>query len=268
MSLVEGETPEKLAAVGYAPSDHAYRKKLGKHDTDRPYKDVAFLVAFCIHMLVILVLAFTAGISAARYQGALIFKVSDEGEVTSADASATKSAGKVLGGITLVMLIAGVFSALWVYLMTHLSYQLIAVTFAVVLVACFVSGATLLSGGQIFGGVMLLLTSIAIVMLFMYLRPRMIFAATCLKVACEAINAMPLVLFYAIAVLVSQYTFCVIWALAAMGLATNEASLEISSRGMTWDVSECTTYVYSTTLDINDQMRTCHGSSCNACVCG
>jgi hypothetical protein len=132
----------------------------------------------------------------------------------------------------------------WIYLLSKMALKLVNTTFAVVLTVTTISGFSMILSGLYLYGVSLLVVAAVAVLFFIFLQPRLAFATTNLKVACEAIKAMPSTLLAAAFVLGLQGMFFVLWMLAAMGTATNEATTTISYAGKSYPLSHCSSYQY------------------------
>jgi hypothetical protein len=133
--------------------------------------------------------------------------------------------------------------------------KMINITFVVILSISTISAFSLLIAGSYLAGLGLIVCSLAAVGVFMLLRPRIAFASANLKVACEAIRAMPATIFVAAAALVVEGVFCLIWIMATMGAATNEGNRSIVSGGVKYDLNRCTTYRYTSVSDVTRFMR-------------
>ena len=123
----------------------------------------------------------------------------------------------------------------WIHLLSRTASQIVNFTFGVVVVITIISGLSLVFSGMLAYGICLLIIAAFAAAFFKLLQPRLIFASVNLKIACEAIKAMPSTILAAAVVLVVQLMFCFFWMMAALGVATNEPAL----------MGSCSTYQYS-----------------------
>lgn len=64
-----------------------------------------------------------------------------------------------------------------------------------------------------------------------------------------------------------QVFWSLLWFVALLGVATNEANPTFTYNGHTYSANQCTTYEYSSSVHVNGQLMTCSAGTCYACVC-
>lgn len=241
-----------------------------KQKTRTVPRDFAFIILFGLQLLMILVLALSYGVTAltANATNTVITVTGDPPRESSTNEG---SSAKLFGGILLTLSTGALLSCGWIWLMSFYVQDIIITSFVVAIMVCIFGGISLFINGAIFGGVVLTVCAVAVTVLFIYLRPRLAFATTTLKLACTIIRSMPATVIYAIIVLLMQISYCILWALAALGVATNEASANyITGGGKTFHLSQCATYKYSNVVHLpGGNYLDCGvvGGSCLACVC-
>lgn len=211
----------------------------------RPYNDVFFSLAFMAQLLTVVGLGFSMGISALKARGPSFVTVNDK-NTQNVDSSGQSASMNFFGGVFFIVFISGFLSVAWVALMTYLSHQLISFTFTAIIVLTVVVGIILFTSGTVLLGLCLMLIGLGSCLLFIYLRPRIAFASTTLKIACESIKDMPSTLLFSVVALGMQILYCVLWTMAVLGTATNESQSTLSANGQTYKLSQCSTYSYST----------------------
>src|SRR3546814_19965078 len=78
---------------------------------------------------------------------------------------------------------------------------------------------------------------------------------------------MPTTLVYALIMLGVQLLWCVVWALAVLGVATNDSQDTIRHDGTTYSLDDCSSYTYHSSITVGDTTLDCSRGSCHACVC-
>jgi hypothetical protein len=234
---------------------------------DRQYKDILFLVLFGFNIICVVSLALLYGMVALTSSGAEVININQNGKETDQTAEFTPSTEILLGMITIIAS-AVIATSLWILTLSRLaSFVLNAILISLIMVPI-ICGLVLFFMGFFVFGFALLLMSVGLLVLSLCIRPRMDFAAANLKVACTAVLQVPSVFSYALLAVGVQVTFFLLWGIAAVGYATSNTDVTIHAHGLTYNMDECTTYLYSTTLDLpHYQPLTCSGGTCKACVC-
>lgn len=203
-----------------------------KYDDSSP-KDLTFSILFVLNVLVVLALAFSLGVSSLKFIGFRFIDFDDSRH----NRYPGNETVKVVGGTFFILIVGGLLSVGWIHLLSRTASQIINFTFGVVVVLAIIGGLSLIFSGSLFYGIFLLIFAAFAAAFFKLLQPRLIFASVNLKIACEAIKAMPSTILAAAAVLLVQLIFCVFWMMAALGVATNDSAPVAAS---------CSTYQYST----------------------
>lgn len=231
------------------------------------YKDILFLFLFGVNILCIVTVALMYGIVALSSGGDEVIKVADNGKQYDQTAEFTPSVSILLGMVS-TLLMAVVMTAIWIFTLSRVaSYVLNAIMISMILVPIIFGFGLFAMGFFVFGAALIAL-SIFLLVISLFIRPRMDFAAINLKVACGAVLHMPTIFGYALLAVGVQVLFSILWGMAAVGYATSNNQTTIHSHGLVYDLDQCTTYVYGNTLDIPTfGTLTCAGNSCRACVC-
>jgi hypothetical protein len=237
------------------------------HVGDRHYKDIPFLVLFGVNIVCIISLALLYGIVALSSGGNEVIEVADSGKEYNETTEFTPSV-QILFGMITTLAAAVASTSIWIFTLSRIaSIVLNAILISLILVPI-TCGMVLFFLGYYAFGFTLLLLSIGLLVLSLFIRPRMDFAAVNLKVACSAVLQMPSVFGYALLAVAVQVIFCILWGIAAVGYATSNNEVTIHAHGLIFNIDECTTYVYGNTLSIPDYgTLTCAEGSCKACVC-
>ena len=207
------------------------------------YNDLAWAGVFLSHLIIMIALAFSYGVTALNSPGVkdIIVKSSSFRTYTHSDEDS-----KFIGGIFLLVSLAALFSVAWVYAVAKFAASLIFFSIISSIVLSVTSGLILLATGYLALGIVVVLFAIFGLMFFISIRSRIAFASVTLSVATESVANMTSQIFrFCLIVIFLQFVWCVIWAIAAIGVATNESVTTISHRGETYDVDECSTYIYS-----------------------
>ena len=198
---------------------------------DSSLKDPVFSILFVLNAIVVLALAFSLGVSSLKFIGSKFINLDD----SSKNIYPSNETVKLVGGIFLTLIVGGFLAMGWIHLLSRTASQIVNFTFVVVVVVTIISGLSLVFSGMLAYGICLLIIAAFAAAFFKLLQPRLIFASVNLKIACEAIKAMPSTILAAAVVLVVQLMFCFFWMMAALGVATNEPAL----------MGSCSTYQYS-----------------------
>ena len=157
---------------------------------DESLKDTTFSILFVTNVLIITVLAFSAGITALKLNGVSTTIVNIDKTINVVRGNTLES-GKMIGGLFFILILGSVLSMGWIYLLSKMALKLINISFTAVLVIATISGFSMIfTGLYTYGFCLLLLAAFAIIS-FIFLQPRLVFATSNLKIACEAIKSMP-----------------------------------------------------------------------------
>lgn len=234
---------------------------------DRQYKDVFFLALFGMNILCIISLALLYGVVALSSSGDEVIKVGQNGKEYNQTSEFTPSV-EIMFGMIVTLASAVIATSVWIFTLSRIaSFVLNAILISLIMVPI-ICGMVLFFLGYFVFGFTLLLLSVCLLVLSLFIRPRMDFAAVNLRVACTAVLQMPSVFGYAGMAVGVQVLFSILWGIAAVGYATSNTDVTIHAHGLNYDLDECTTYLYGDTLSVpNYGTLTCSGGTCSACVC-
>ena len=157
---------------------------------DESLKDTTFSILFVTNVLIITVLAFSAGITALKLSSISTTIVNIDNTMNVIRGNTLES-GKMLGGLFFILILGSVLSMGWIYLLSKMALKLINISFTAVLVIATVSGFSMIFSGLYTYGFCLLLLAAFSIISFIFLQPRLVFVTSNLKIACEAIKSMP-----------------------------------------------------------------------------
>lgn len=173
----------------------------------------------------------------------------------------------MIGGVLLLLAVGAALSVVWIQVMVRLAAKLIMCTLMGVIAVCLVCSILFFTSGSVAGGVVTLVFALLVGVYLFAVRRRVEFASKNLKVACNSVLTMPTTLLYALIMLGVQLVWCVIWALAVMGVATNNSQHTIRHEGTTYDLDDCSSYTYHSSITVGTTTLDCTHGTCHACVC-
>jgi len=176
------------------------------------YRDVAFLIAFVIHLLVILIIAFAMGIPA------LNAAASEEQNPAGHTVSPTvANESSIVGMLVVAALVGGATSMLWLAFLQRNAASIItcALWTSVVVQAV---GAVIAFFFSPFMGVILLILAALCACYARAVANRIPFASENLKVATAAVRMYPATVGLAFLAILVQLVWVVVWALAFYGV--------------------------------------------------
>lgn len=237
-----------------------------RNSTRKVYKDFIFLFLFLGQLFIIFALALSYGIVALTNHGADVVQIDNDGELID-QGNTGLPATKVILGIGLILSFAGVISVAWVYYLSRvLAYFVNAILVSIILILL-TCGIALFAAGLGIFGFCVMVFAFGILVLSLFIKPRIDFAATNLRIACEAIFDMPSTVVISMFVLVLQVLFILVWSVAAIGYTSNSSVVLKYFNHHHYNIEECTTFKYSDSFVFEDTTFTCDGSNCQACVC-
>ena len=246
MDTKKAVDPSYTPGIGMAPG--TAEALLGDESLSLPkfddshYKDVAFAVLFVLNVVIVLSLAFSSGITAFKFGDLKV--VNADGSTT--DDNVKRETGKVIGGLVVLLFSGGILSLGWILVLSKEATKIIYITFGLFLAVTTSTGISMILSRMRILGIFLLLGTCFSVLFFMLLRPHIKLASCNLKIACEAIRAMPCTILSAGVVMIAQILFFFAWMIATIGVSTNQDVLNIFSRdGSKFRLSQCSTYQYS-----------------------
>jgi hypothetical protein len=123
-----------------------------------------------------------------------VVHVSEDGDYNYQNTN--QSIRKLVIGIFCVLIISGVLSTIWVQVIATFAVHIVLVSLGAIVVVNVAGGVYLWSSGDILSGLLLFITAISSLIFFIYIRPRIAFAITNLKVATKALLAIPTIAIY------------------------------------------------------------------------
>lgn len=174
------------------------------------YKDLWAFIAFWVHVLVIVIIAFALGVPAMKADGA-------QGDVDPGRDNLDFNAALFVRMILLGLFVSGAVSVAFFMILRKYGGALIKCSLYTsvavqVLMACITFAFAPVAG------VFLLLTAAFTVCYIYFVRNRIPFAAANLQAACDAVNAYPSLFLVAVTMLFVQSLWIFFWAAAALGI--------------------------------------------------
>lgn len=237
-----------------------------KNPPNPEYRDILSTAIFLIQVLLITILAFVYGVPAMEaHFSKTVTVVNTNAEVESNDASANSA--KMIGGIFTILFLAMFLSGILAYAVARVSSKILFASFVITISVTIAISISLFVMNFIVLGILGIVFGIFVSVYFHSIRPRLAFASTNLQVASKAVLASPNVFLYSLLMLVIELFWCLIWIVAAIGVGTNQANPTLTHNGIEYKASECTTYFYSSAVNINGETVECSSGDCKACVC-
>ena len=238
-----------------------------KNPSNPQYKDVIAAAVFLIQVLLVIVLAFVYGVPAMEaHFSKTVTVVNTNSEVESNDASSNSV--KMVGGIFTILFLSMFLSSVLAYSVARVSSKILLASFVITISVTTAFSISLFVMEYIVLGIFGLFFGILVSVYFHSIRPRLAFASANLQLASKAVLASPNVFLYSLLMLVVQLFWCLIWVVAAIGVGTNQANPRITHNGIEYKASDCTTYHYSSAVNINGETAECSSGDCMACICG
>lgn len=182
----------------------------GKH-----YRDVAFMIAFLVHVGVVAILGVALGIPALSRDTK---DTANSGTVVD-----TVDAHPLLGLFVVAAVVGGVLSAAWVYFMRSHAESIIKCTlWTSVVLECAAAAVMLFFSG--IGAIFFVFIALITVWYAYSVRNRIPFASANLKTACSAVIKYNNTIYVACAALVLQLVWVVVWGMAFYGIEANTAN--------------------------------------------
>jgi len=237
-------------------------------EDEKGYKDPFFAFCFVIEFLLVVSLGLSFGIKALSQGSSTFVSIS---AASTKEERPNNTHAILLGGLFVLTITSSCMAILWTFLLAHSGRHLVNVSIIAILSVLGVAGTTFFASGAVLGGVSLLVLALFVFGFYLLLRPRIALASVLLEISCKAVLDMgPPMYLFGLAMLVTQGFYCLCWALAVIGFATNEGVSEIAFKGNTYKASSCATYSYSTptyALSPTSVLYCKEGKSCTACVC-
>ena len=226
------------------------------------YRDLPFAILFLVQLLVIFSLAMSSIPALNSTTHAVATRIIDKNGNNLS--GITNDAPKIVGGMFLILFIGGGMALGWIWLLSRLAKDVVTITFGVILIVTIISALSMFFQGLALAGIFSLIVAVISTGAFVYLRPRLDFATVNMRVACEAIKLMPALILSAGIILLAQVFFSILWMMAVVGYATNDAQSTITAtNGVVYKLTQCSTYQYSWPVTMGDINLVCQsGNNC------
>ena len=220
------------------------------------YKDILFLLLFLIQLLTVFSLAVSSNIKGLN---TIIIDSNDNTQT-----SLNNTSSSFIVGIIIVIISSIFISLLWIYIIAYFAKDIITFSFGTSILLSFGTGIVNFVNGNVLNGVALIAVACVILTIFIYFKPRIHFATTMITLATSAVKEMPSTILIAIAVMLVEFSYIVVWSIAVFGLASYHKNTIING----YDLSTCKTYEYTNSITINSKQLICSsGKQCKACFC-
>eukprot|EP01104_Vermistella_antarctica_P011737 TRINITY_DN3310_c2_g1_i1.p1 TRINITY_DN3310_c2_g1~~TRINITY_DN3310_c2_g1_i1.p1 ORF type:complete len:620 (+),score=97.81 TRINITY_DN3310_c2_g1_i1:93-1952(+) len=190
----------------------------GRFAKDTGFRDVFWAVLFAVHLVALiglmlggLILGFTGDTP-----------VDGDGETgepepeTEGDEISRSESIRLFAICVVAAVAAGLFSTLWVYLIRRFAGTLIYISLGVSLLAYIVLGTFMFIIGNIIGGVIFLCLLVVLILIFVFARSRIQFAALTMKCVCEVIQMHPETIWVAVGSLVPLAIYLLLWSVTLL----------------------------------------------------
>ena len=248
-----------MGAYGIAPNQDGAPVNKERNPQATGYRDLWALVLFWVHFLIIFILAVTLGASAVGADND-VQTVSVSGNTVADEGSSGSGNTAIVGGIFLLAFLSAIFAAIWLKVMFLIGEKIITVSIFAGIGFLFLIGLIMMSVGQVPVGVLFIIFSLIGCCYYYCVRNRIAFAAANLKVACDAVSAMPATVYAAFAQVGFQVLWCVLWSLALFGAASSSRADTVSIGGQSYEMDQCT-YVEASDNDAVPVGCYCGGSA-------
>ncbi|RYH26676.1 hypothetical protein EON65_14315, partial [archaeon] len=245
--------------------------------------DIVFFFLFVLHLLFVLALALTYGITALSHLSARYAQITSTNQIIY-NTVIPNTPNYLASGLALITVLSAIAAILWLYILSRTSaYTLYVLIISVVSVSLLI-GTALISNDYTYLGLFLCVFSITVCALVYLFKHHIYFAAITLQIVSTALlNSLPLILF-SILMSLCEMGYVLVWCVALVGFASNSAVVDITtkvhtnpvsspygsySQAVTIPYASCTSYEYSHTTALSETVTlSCAGqSTCHACVC-
>ena len=225
------------------------------------YKDLLFLITFLIQLLVIFSLAMSYGIKGLSTITNTVIIDSNNSQRSSSTSSIS-----FLFGIFISIVSSIFISLFWAFFISYYANDIIVFTLSSIIFTAFALGLFFFINASILWGVGLMLIACCIIGIFVYLKPRIHFATVMLRISIVALKEMPSTVVIAIAIMIIEFVYILLWSIAVYGYASYHKKTMIAG----YPLSNCRTYDYTNSLLIGSKQLICPSGqqqSCHACFC-
>ena len=244
------------------------RYKLGCEGGHVP-KDFIFMILFYINVVVIALLALGCGCSTIFRQASLNFETYIDYSKDNSISNVEKGSyiqNDIVIGVLIVTVVCVFCSTVIVFFFINLSkfsLDIVSVSFVLTLAISLIGAIYLFMKSLIVFGVICTVIGALTVYIFLSLQKRLHFASIIIKISCEALVKMPMLLYTSI---ISQFMlmmYIIAWFVVVISSITLGTDREDSP-------AVCKTYSYyqNLVLENSNLLLQCNsGNECHACVC-
>ncbi len=244
------------------------RYKLGCDGSPVP-KDFIFMILFYINIVVISLIAIGCSLSSILHQASLNFETyinySKDNNINSVK-KGSYIEHDIVVGVLLVTMICVLCSTVTVYFFINLSkfsLDIVSVSFVLTLAVSLIGAIYLFIKSLVVFGVICTIIGGFTIYTFLSLQKRLHFASIIIKISCEALVKMPMLLYTSI---VSQFML-MMYIIAWFVVVISSIALGADK---TDSPAVCKTYSYYQNLVLENSnllLQCSGGSECHACVC-
>jgi hypothetical protein len=220
------------------------RSKLSWFSSDKyqPYsRDITFAIIFIINLITILYLSLSYGIIAINNSNSEeIVNVNNKSQTTT---TYSNDGSTIIGILFITLCVGSILSIFWIYLVSFVSSDIISFSFLSFILLGSIAGIIMFVTKFILVGTCLMISSIFAFLLFLYVKPKLEFASTTMRIASEAIRNMPATIYVSIVVNFLQIIYCFMWAMSVIGLATNESNTDVVYDGKSYSLQQVFIYL-------------------------
>lgn len=232
----------------------------------RALKDLPFLVAFVITIFLVLAIALSYGVTSVVNPTAHYWIVNSQG-IEKEDKRYDDVTSKLMLGVSFILCLSTVLSLAWIYLLSFVAIYMVNAVIISLVVVSVLGSIVVLSMGYPSFGFLLILMALATLVISMLFQSRLEFASVNLDIACKAIIAIPTTIGYSLMMLLLQAGYVFVWCIAAIGFATNNFKVNKVFNGVEYSMSECASYKYGSSFEVDGTTLTCPSGNCYACMC-
>jgi len=187
-------------SLGKDPSASLLHNTDEKFPTDKSYRDLHFMIAFYVHIAVVLVLFIVAFAKKAKSDGSN--NVTDaNGSYSSENGSGRLSIAdeqaRTIGGLVICVVLGAVFTIGWTFLLRKYSSLIVYFSFIGGIALYIIAAIIYFSTGVVFLGVVFLVMGLINALILFLARHKIEFATHVLKCVAELIDSYPATVFLA-----------------------------------------------------------------------
>lgn len=207
--------------------------------TNDELNDAFFALVFVFQLFVVSFYGLSRGVDAVNTLSSI--------SITSVSShiKTYESSLDFIGGVSVALTVAIATAASSLVILGRISNEIITFVIVVSGLLSFLAGIILFTNNFVVNGLFLIVFTAYCGFLFFYFQSRIAFASINLRVACQALQSMPSLAIPTVIILLFLAAYCFLWVLAAIGIASNESSFSVTSKGASYDLTQCSTYSYS-----------------------